>query len=115
MDTSKQDLIEAWLKKAKHDLAAAKKIASGDTTYLDTAMYHCQQAAEKAIKAFLTAYDVRFDKTHDIRLLGSVVTRWRFCRASVIPAQAGIQGLFPTSIAWIPACAGMTRGATNRY
>lgn len=38
----------------------------GDEPYLDTAVYHCQQAAEKALKAFLTYHDVPFDKTHDL-------------------------------------------------
>jgi HEPN domain-containing protein len=29
----------------------------GEEPYLDTAVYHCQQAAEKAIKAYLTYRD----------------------------------------------------------
>ncbi len=37
--------------------------------YLDTAVYHCQQAAEKALKAFLTYYDVPFEKIHDLSAL----------------------------------------------
>jgi HEPN domain-containing protein len=34
-----------------------------------TSVYHCQQAAEKALKAFLTLHDVVFPKTHDLTLL----------------------------------------------
>lgn len=33
---------------------------------MDTAVYHCQQAVEKALKAFLTHHDVPFERTHDL-------------------------------------------------
>jgi HEPN domain-containing protein len=38
----------------------------GDEPYLDTAVHHCQQAAEKALKAFLTHHGTVFDWTHDL-------------------------------------------------
>lgn len=37
-----------------------------DEPYLDTAVYHCQQAVEKALKAFLTYHDLVFERTHDL-------------------------------------------------
>lgn len=69
MDEAKRDLVKSWLVKAQHDLASARKLAEEPDSYLDTAIYHCQQAAEKAIKAFLVFHDQRFDKTHDLRPL----------------------------------------------
>ena len=36
---------------------------------LDTAIYHCQQTAEKAVKAFLVSKELSPEKTHDIRRL----------------------------------------------
>lgn len=69
MDESKRELVRAWLTKAQHDLATARKIVSGDDPYFDTAVYHCQQGAEKAIKGFLVYHDQRFPKSHDLRLL----------------------------------------------
>jgi HEPN domain-containing protein len=36
---------------------------------LDVAIYHCQQAVEKALKGFLTFHDEDFPKTHDLRAL----------------------------------------------
>ena len=36
---------------------------------LDTAIFHCQQAAEKAVKAFLVFKGIAPEKTHDIRRL----------------------------------------------
>ena len=38
---------------------------------LDTAIYHCQQAAEKTIKGWLQLHDEPFSKTHDIEDLVS--------------------------------------------
>ncbi|MGH7598574.1 MAG: HEPN domain-containing protein [bacterium] len=69
MDETKRDLLKAWLVKAQHDLAAARKLSAEPDSYLDTAIYHCQQAAEKAIKAFLVFHDQRFEKTHDLEVL----------------------------------------------
>jgi len=36
----------------------------------EDAVFHAQQAVEKALKAFLCWYDVPFRKTHDLRELG---------------------------------------------
>ncbi len=69
MDEAKRDLVRAWLTKAQHDLASAHKLSTDPDPYLDTAIYHCQQAAEKAIKGFLVFHDQRFEKTHDIEAL----------------------------------------------
>ncbi|HEY5749069.1 MAG TPA: HEPN domain-containing protein, partial [Chryseolinea sp.] len=33
---------------------------------LDSGVYHCQQAAEKALKGWLTSKEVEFHKTHDL-------------------------------------------------
>lgn len=58
-----------WLVKAQHDLAAARVLSTESDQLLDVAVYHCQQAAEKALKGFLTCRDVPFEKTHDVRLI----------------------------------------------
>ncbi|MCP3963193.1 MAG: HEPN domain-containing protein [bacterium] len=55
--------------KAQHDLATAIKLASGPDPYLDTAIYHCQQAAEKSVKGFLAFHNQRVVRTHDVRYL----------------------------------------------
>ncbi|PRX19658.1 HEPN domain-containing protein [Orenia metallireducens] len=59
--------IEAWLKKAEHDLKSAKTLNEADL--LDTAIYHTQQTAEKALKAFIIYKTKSFSKTHDLRRL----------------------------------------------
>jgi HEPN domain-containing protein len=60
--------------KAQRDLISAKVLASDPQSLLDTAVYHCQQAAEKSIKAWLVFHDQRTEKTHDLRLLVSLAS-----------------------------------------
>ncbi len=62
-------LVKNWLIKASHDLAVSKKLKSDDEPFYDVAIYHCQQAGEKAMKGFLVLHDIEFPKTHDIRFL----------------------------------------------
>ena len=61
------ELVKAWFIKAQHDLGTAHKLSKGPDPFLDTAIYHCQQAAEKSIKGFLVYHNQRFEKTHDLR------------------------------------------------
>ncbi|MBM4049696.1 MAG: HEPN domain-containing protein, partial [Planctomycetes bacterium] len=69
MDETKRTLVQSWLIKAQHDLATARKVATDPDPYLDTAIYHCQQAGEKAVKGLLVFHDQRFEKPHDIRVV----------------------------------------------
>lgn len=62
------DVARSWLRKADSDLANAELcLAAGKS--LDTACFHCQQAAEKAIKAYLIAEGVEFPFIHDLKRL----------------------------------------------
>lgn len=61
-----------WLSIAKEDLAVAKHLKN--TFYpqpLEIICYHCQQAAEKAVKAIIIAYGSQggMPKKHDITFL----------------------------------------------
>lgn len=69
MDEAKSEAIQKWLTIAQHDLASARKLAQEPEPLLDTAIYHCQQAAEKALKALLVFHDLPFEKTHDLEVL----------------------------------------------
>ena len=54
----------AWLDRARRDLRAAQLLTAGDSNA--EALFHCQQAVEKALKAFLTFHDRTFRKTQRI-------------------------------------------------
>ncbi len=51
-DQLRLDETHAWLGRARRDLRAARLLVAGDA-YAE-ALFHCQQAVEKAMKAFLT-------------------------------------------------------------
>jgi HEPN domain-containing protein len=59
----------AWLTKARGDLLAAETLATPAIAQRDIAIYHCQQAAEKAIKGLLVYRERPFQKTHDLERL----------------------------------------------
>jgi len=64
--SEKKALVKAWLDKAESDLGAARALILGPERYLDSGAYHCQQAAEKSLKATLTFHDIPFPKTHNL-------------------------------------------------
>lgn len=66
MNEEKQAEVAKWLIKSQRDLGSAARLLEGETPYRDTAVYHCQQAVEKALKAFLAIHDVELRRTHDL-------------------------------------------------
>ncbi|MCH8274064.1 MAG: HEPN domain-containing protein [Armatimonadetes bacterium] len=69
MDEAKRDLVRQWFEKSSQDLFAAKKLGEGTSALFGVAAYHCQQAAEKALKAFLVCQDEDHPKIHDLGVL----------------------------------------------
>ena len=69
MDKALAHITREWLTKGWHDLQTARITASAADGPLDTAIYHCQQAADKSVKGWLTANNVPFERTHDVRRL----------------------------------------------
>lgn len=69
MADGRSTLVRQWLDKAKRDLMAADRLAAGDSPLLDTAVYHCQKAAEKSLKGALLYFGQPVKKTHDLRVL----------------------------------------------
>ncbi|MEW6252358.1 MAG: HEPN domain-containing protein [Planctomycetota bacterium] len=60
--------IQRWLLKAQTDWTVARK-AIQPPPQLDAAAFHCQQAVEKLLKAYLIAHNVAFEKVHDLSRL----------------------------------------------
>jgi HEPN domain-containing protein len=56
-----------WLTRANSDLRACGALVAGELPA--EAVFHAQQCAEKALKAFLTWNQTPFKKTHDLRVL----------------------------------------------
>jgi len=65
-----QQEARRWVAKAEHDLRNAEYVLGmprGCPT--DTVCFHCQQAAEKYLKALLISRGIDFPRTHDLVLL----------------------------------------------
>lgn len=63
------DEVKEWLKKARNDLVSARILMEHTPPVLDTASFHCQQAVEKTLKAFLVWKAVPFEKVHSLTYL----------------------------------------------
>ena len=61
---------KAWLTKAGQDLRRVEILLGTEPPDVEGALYHCQQAAEKAFKSFLTWHDVPFRRVHELDVIG---------------------------------------------
>jgi HEPN domain-containing protein len=61
------DHARGWVSKGDNDLLTARCLVQGGP--YDTACFHCQQAAEKYLKALLAAKDEGIPHTHDLAAL----------------------------------------------
>ena len=59
MKSNKSDIIP-WITKADHDLGTAVLTFLHIPDYKDTVTFHCQQAVEKYLKAYLIFLDIEF-------------------------------------------------------
>ena len=55
-----------WINKADHDLGTAVLTYLHIPEYKDTITFHCQQAVEKYLKAYLIFLEIEFKFSHDL-------------------------------------------------
>ena len=60
----------AWIVKAATDVRTADTLRKATPPLLDDVVFHCQQAAEKALKGFLVWHSQLFRKTHNPEEIG---------------------------------------------
>jgi HEPN domain-containing protein len=60
----------AWFVRVGEDVRCAQIDLAAEPPVLKDALFHCQQATEKALKGFLVWHQCAFRKTHDLRALG---------------------------------------------
>ncbi|MBA4394903.1 MAG: hypothetical protein C0407_15230 [Desulfobacca sp.] len=58
----KSDLVREWMNKAERDIGMAELALVNKPEYTDAICFHCQQAAEKYLKAYLVFLNIRFEK-----------------------------------------------------
>ncbi|VAW43376.1 hypothetical protein MNBD_CHLOROFLEXI01-2779 [hydrothermal vent metagenome] len=68
MSDKTREYVRMWLGKGNSDLHNAEIILAAQTESppLDTVCFHCQQAAEKYIKAFLVFHGKQFPFSHNL-------------------------------------------------
>jgi HEPN domain-containing protein len=65
------EIFSEWIRFAEGDLAVTKHITTMHKPIIEIACYHCQQCAEKALKAFLIFHTVQPKFIHDLAILCS--------------------------------------------
>ena len=63
----------AWLRKAEEDFHAAQKLLSAKPRINSVICFHCQQAAEKYLKAIMDEWNMIPPKTHDLEDLMAMI------------------------------------------
>jgi HEPN domain-containing protein len=59
-------VVKEWLTKADEDFNFAKANIEEDSKFYSQICFHFQQSAEKYLKAFIVAYDLEFEKIHNL-------------------------------------------------
>ncbi|MGQ9610662.1 MAG: HEPN domain-containing protein [bacterium] len=72
------DEVNEWIRIAKEDLKAAQILLSYHQPVIGIACFHCQQAIEKLLKAFLVWKGKSFGKTHDLTYLLELCEEYGF-------------------------------------
>jgi HEPN domain-containing protein len=61
-----KSLTRQWVRKAEADYAVIEKLLKGKPAINDAVCFHCQQAAEKYLKAYLQECSLAILRTHDL-------------------------------------------------
>ncbi len=100
-------IARQWLAKAENDLLNADNNLAASRVPYDTVCFHCQQAAEKLLKAFLIGNGQKAPRTHDLLLLlekvlplSAAAEQLRDAMAMLLPYAIEIR--YPDD-AWMPS------------
>jgi len=93
-DDARAEDTRAWLAKARLDLDAGR-FESANPALAGDVVFHAQQHAGKALKAFLVWHDQPFRKTHDIEAVGRACVALDASLAPVVDAAVPL-----TEYAW---------------
>lgn len=96
-------LVSQWVEKAENDLRAATIIAGEESPPTDTVCFHCQQTAEKYLKAYLITRGSGLVRTHDLVYLVGLCSKFNkkfntLMDAAVTLNKYYIEGRYPADI-----------------
>jgi len=73
----KAEILQQWIDKGKDDLRVAEYLSSMHYPTPDEIIcFHCQQSAEKNLKAFIFSHDIEPEKTHDLEYLLEICQKY---------------------------------------
>jgi HEPN domain-containing protein len=90
-----RDLVRQWFAKAELDYCAAERLVKDPEPLREIIAFHCQQAAEKYLKAFLVSLQIEFPKTQDLQELLELLAP---VRPDVAAMLEGIDVLSPFGV-----------------
>ena len=76
MQPELREAVRDWLANAQEDVETAALVEQAAPPKRRAAVYHAQQAAEKALKAYLTLREEPFDWTHSLSVLLDLCVRF---------------------------------------
>lgn len=82
-----RDVVRSWIAVADRDLAIIRKAIAGPDPEPAGAAFHCQQAAEKLVKALLVAAGLHPPKSHDLSMLTGRLPADHPLRPVLVPFQ----------------------------
>ena len=69
MNNETKEYVKQWIAKANEDLLVVDKLTEFEIIATSAVCFHCQQAVEKYLKAFLISNGIEIEKTHNIEFL----------------------------------------------
>lgn len=77
--------VRDWLRLARQDLLLAERALHQAPPLLEAGGFHCQQAAEKSLKAFLVWHERVFPRTHELASLITLCSQQDATFAELFP------------------------------
>ena len=99
----KEELVKEWLTLADDDLRLAGQTMKDIEPVYWAAAFHCQQAAEKSLKAFLAYNEYHVEKTHDIEFLVKLCMKFlpemeQFIESGAALSEYAVETRYPAAI-----------------
>jgi HEPN domain-containing protein len=69
MNDELKRFVQQWIEKADEDRLVVHQLIGADSTARGAIGFHCQQAAEKYLKAFLIFHHIEPERTHNLEFL----------------------------------------------
>ena len=95
MQRTRDDLVAAWLEKARQDLVVARNALLMPEIFPWVICFHAQQAGEKALKAYLMSLGVIPPKTHQLEDLVALASGFD---GEILPVSDTAAALTPYAV-----------------